>query len=73
MHAHHLHSGIEEEDAACQDYIVEFRQVGEEALAHIHIVVTSCRQVQSSKDDEKSGRDDGSDESTPFAYLAHPA
>ena len=73
MDAHHLHAGVEEEDAACEHQIVEFRQIGEESLRHVHLVVPSRSDVDDSQNDQQSGRDDRTDHSAPFADLSDPA
>ena len=54
VNAHHLHTRIEEEDAAGQHEVVEFRQVGEEALRHVHMVVPAGRDVDDAEDDQQS-------------------
>ena len=72
MHTHHLHSGIEEEDAASEHKIVELCEVREKALGHVHIVMTSACDVDKSQDDQQSGGDDCADHSAPFADLSDP-
>ena len=73
MHTHHLHTGIEEEDTAGQDYVVDLLQVGEETLRHIHIVVAACRDVDNSQHDKYSCGYDCAYHSAPFADFADPA
>ena len=73
MDAHHLHAGVEEEDAACQHEVVELAQVGEESLREVHVVVASRGDVDDAEQDEQSGGDDRADHAAPLADLADPA
>ena len=73
MHTHHLHSCIEEEDAAGQNQVVEFREIREESLRHVHVVMTSAGDVYYAQNYQESGRNDCSDQSAPLADLADPA
>lgn len=70
--AHHLHAGVEEEDAAGEHQVVELRQVGEEALRHVHVVVAARGDVDDAQHDEQSGGDDGAYHAAPLADFAHP-
>ena len=72
VNTHHLHTGIEEEDAAGQYQVVEIRQVGEETLRHIHIVMASGRNVNDAQKDEQTCRYDRADHTSPFADFADP-
>ena len=73
VHAHHLHTRIKKEYTAGQHYIIQFGEVGEEALGHIHIVMSSCTYIYDTQHDQQAGRDDRADHSAPFADLAHPS
>ena len=72
VYAHHLHAGVEEEDAAGEHQVVEFREIGEETLRKVHVVVASGGQVDRAQYDEQSGGDDRADHAAPFADLADP-
>ena len=72
MNAHHLHTCIEEEDAAGQDDVVKLGEVGEEALRHVHVVRAAGSYVYDTKYDQKSCWDDGADKAAPFADLSDP-
>ena len=72
MHAHHLHTGIEQEDTAGQYDIVQLCQIREETLRHVHIIMSASGDVDDAQDYEKACRDDCADHSSPFAYLAYP-
>ena len=52
MHAHHLHSRIEQEYAAGQNQIVEFSQVGEESLGHVHVIMSAGSNVNDTQYDQ---------------------
>ena len=52
MNTHHLHTGVEEEDATCQHEVVEVREVGEEALIHVEVVLTTHNKVGDGEDDK---------------------
>ena len=70
--AHHLHAGVEEEDAAGEHQVVELRQVGEESLRHVHVVVAARGDVDHAQHDEQPGGDDGADHAAPLADFADP-
>ena len=72
VNTHHLHTGIEEEDAAGQYQVVEIRQVGEEALRHIHVVMAAGRNVNDAQKNEQTCRYDRTDHTSPFADFADP-
>ena len=72
MDTHHLHTGIEEEDAACKHYVVKILQVREETLRHVHVVRTSCSNIDDAQYYQQACRNDRADHSAPFADLADP-
>ena len=73
VNTHHLHTRVEEEDTAGQHQVVELRQVGEETLRHVHLVVTARGDVDDAQQNEQSGGYDRADHTAPFADFPDPA
>ena len=73
VYTHHLHTRIEQEDTAGQHQVVEFRQVGEETLRHVHVVVSAGRNVDDAQQDQQASGNDRTDHTAPFADLADPS
>ena len=69
MNTAHFHTGIEEEDAAGQYQVVEIRQVGEEALRHIHVVMAAGRNVNDAQKNEQTCRYDRTDHTSHLLIL----
>ena len=69
---HHLHTGIEEEDAAGQHQVVEVFEVGEEAGREVHLVFAARGQVDNAEQDEQSRRNDGANHTAPLRDFTHP-
>ena len=72
MDTHHLHTGIKQEDPRSQHQVVEFGQVGEKSLAHVHVVMAAGTEIDDSEDDQQSGRDNSSDHTAEFRDLTDP-
>ena len=72
VYTHHFHSSVEQEDTAGQDYVVQLCEVWEEALGHIHIVVSTTCHIDDAEDDQKTCRYDRTYHTAPFADLSHP-
>ena len=73
VYAHHLHTRIEEEDAAGQHKVVELREVGEESLRHVHVVVAAGRNVDDAQQDQQTRGNDRADHAAPFADFTYPS
>ena len=73
MYSHHFHTCIEQEDTASQNQVVKLGEVREEALRHIHVVMSARSYIDDTEDYKQSCGDDGSYHSAPFTYLAYPA
>ena len=72
MDTHHLHTGVEQEDTRSQHQVVEFGQVGEESLAHVHVIMSAGTEVDDPEDDQQAGRDNRPDHTADFRNLADP-
>ena len=69
---HHLHTRIKEEYTARQNKVIQFFQIGEESLRHIHIIMAARSNINNAQNNEQTRRNDSTYHTTPLTDFTYP-